>query len=105
MCVLFHYYIILCISIMIIGILAHFTQLFKSYLLDGTTLYADLPGLRASENPATTIPTSVTATTARPDVVVIQDNRITLLELTVPTNTPEGPQEEAAETKLPRPAQ
>ena len=63
------------------------------------------PWPEASENPATTIPTSVTATTARPDVVVIKDNRITLLELTVPTNTPEGPQEEAAETKLPRPAQ
>ena len=78
---------------MLIGILAHLTQLFKSYLPDGTTLYADLPGLRASENPATTIPTSVTATTARPDVVVIKDNRITLLELTVPTNTPEGLEE------------
>ena len=70
------------------SILAHLTQLLKSNFPDGTKLYADFPGLRASENPA--IPISVTATTARPDVVVIQDNCITLLELTVPMNTPEG---------------
>ena len=72
------------------SILAHLTQLLILHLLYGTTLYADLPGLRASENPATTIPTSVATTTARPDVVIIQNNRITLLELTVATNTPEG---------------
>ena len=32
----------------------------------------------------------VTATTATPGIIVIQDNRITLLKLTVPANTPEG---------------
>ena len=75
------------------SILAHLTQLLKLHLPYGSTLYADLLGLRASENPAATIPTSVATTTARPDVVIIQNNRITLLELTVPTNTPEGLQE------------
>ena len=69
------------------------TQLFRSNLPGGSTLYADLPGLRASENPAKTISIMVTATTARPDTVVIQDNWITLCKLTVPTNTPEGLQE------------
>ena len=72
------------------SILAHLTQLFKLHLLYGTTLYACLSGLRDSENPEATIPTSVTTSTTRPDVVVIQNNCITLLELTVPTNTPEG---------------
>ena len=72
------------------SILAHLTQLLKLHFPYGTTLYADLPGLRASENPTATIPTSVATTTARPDIVIIQNNRITLLELTVPMNTQEG---------------
>ena len=63
-------------------------------------LYADLPGLRASENHAATIPTSVATTTARPDVFVILNNCIILLELTVPTNTPEGLQEARRRNQL-----
>ena len=82
------------------SILAHLTQLLKLHLPYGTTLYADLPGLRASENPTATIPTSVATTTARPDIVVIQNNRITLLELTVPTNTQEGLQEARTRKQL-----
>ena len=82
------------------SILAHLMQLIKLHLPYGTTLYADLPGLRASENPPATIPTSITTTTARPDVVVIQNNHIILLELTVPTNTPEGLQEARRQKQL-----
>ena len=52
-----------------------------------------MPWSESFRNPPATIPTSITTTTARPDVVVIQNNRIILLELTVPTNTPEGLQE------------
>lgn len=51
--------------------------------------------MRASENNHRNH--SITATIARPDIIVIQDNLpinpITLLKLTVPANTPEGLQE------------
>ena len=42
--------------------LTHLTLLLKLHLPYGTTLYADLPGLSTSENPAATIPTSVATT-------------------------------------------
>ena len=32
-------------------------------------LYADLPGLRASESPLATLPTDLSTSTARPDIV------------------------------------
>ena len=55
-------------------------------------------------NPShTTIPTTLTTTTARPDIVIIQDIHITLLELKVLTNTG-GPQEDTAENKISHPA-
>ena len=45
-------------------------------------LYADLPGLRATDNPQSTIP-------ARPDIVIIRANEISFIELTVPYNSPD----------------
>ena len=54
------------------------------------SLYVDLPGLRASEVPQATIPPQVIVTSSRPDLVVIQDGKIRMLELTVCGNTSEA---------------
>ena len=63
-----------------------------SRLLPSTyKLFADLDGLRAEDNPPTTIPPTVLTTSLRPDLVILENqNSIRMLELTVPTNTPEG---------------
>ena len=50
----------------------------------GLIIYADLPNLRASESPPSTIPVSLVTTTARPDMVIIDGNVVTLLEMTIP---------------------
>ena len=69
------------------SVLAHTVDILRSHLPDGSTLYADLPGHRALDNPPSTVPLSIVPTTARPDIVIIQDKTIKLLELTVPANT------------------
>ena len=45
---------------------------------------------RASESPPATIPTNISTTRARPDMVLIDDLSVKLLELTIPTNTYEA---------------
>ena len=42
--------------------------------------------------PSTTVPLSITVTALRPDTVIVSETSrtINILELTVPTNTPEG---------------
>ena len=62
----------------------------KTILHPQARLIADLPNLRATDNPPSTIPSEILDTTARPDIVIIQQHEITLLELTVPFNSPEG---------------
>ena len=52
-------------------------------------LYVDLPGLRAGDSPPATIPTDISTTTARPDLVLISELNVTMLELTIPTNSRE----------------
>ena len=84
------------------SILAHLSKILKTHLPDGLTLYADLSGLRASENPPSTIPVSLVPTTARPDIVIIQEKEIRLLELTIPINTKSGLQN-ARERKQTKP--
>ena len=56
----------------------------KEHLDSDTTLYADLPGLRARNNPVSTIPESTLVTSARPDMVLVRADEITLIKLTVP---------------------
>ena len=65
-------------------------------------LYADIPTRRASESPPATIPTNISATQARPDMVLIEDLSVNLLELTIPTNTYEALQA-AKNRKLEKP--
>ena len=55
-----------------------------------TQLSVDLPGLRASDNPVSTIPESTLVTSARPDMVLVRADEITLIELTVPHNSLES---------------
>ena len=52
--------------------------------------YADIPGIRALDNPLVTIPESIVVTTAYPDVVIIEQKDVTLSELTIPQNSSEG---------------
>ena len=54
---------------------------------DSTKIFADLPGKRASDSPPATIPNNISTTTSRPDLVLISRPEITLLELTVPSNS------------------
>ena len=42
------------------------------------------------EDPPSIIPICLIATTARPDIVVITPESITLIELTIPFNSPEA---------------
>ena len=72
------------------SILLGLADILRSNLDSDATVHADLPGLRASDNPPLTVPLSLVPTTARPDIVIIQDKDVQLLELTIPTNTSEG---------------
>ena len=51
-------------------------------------ILADLPGLRVEENPPSTIPSELLV--VRPDIVVIANQKVTLVELTIPFNSPES---------------
>jgi len=57
------------------------------HLPDYFKLYADLPGYLASVSPPSTIPTKLSTTLNRPDLVLVSNNSIILFELTIPTNT------------------
>ena len=59
----------------------------KTFLSKDEKLYADLPGLRACDNPSATVPQNIVATSARPDMVM---GNVKLVELTVPYNSPEA---------------
>ena len=60
---------------------------FKKDLPPCYKIYADLPGHQASVSPPSTIPPHITSTLSRPDLVVVSTDSITLLELSVVTNT------------------
>ena len=84
------------------SILTHLSKTFKHHLSEEATLYADLPGLRASGNPPLTVPVSLVPTTAKPDIVIIQGKDVQILKLTVPINTKNGLQA-ACERKQTKP--
>ena len=58
-----------------------------SYPHASVRLYADNPMWRASDSPPATIPTNISTTRARPDIVLIEDTSVNILE---PTNTREA---------------
>ena len=53
-------------------------------------LYTDLPGFRASESPPATLPTNLSTSTARPDIIMISGDNVTILKLTIPSNSKEA---------------
>ena len=53
-------------------------------------LFADLPGKKASENLVGTILDDLIVTSARPDIVLVENTGIKLLELTIPHNSQES---------------
>ena len=62
----------------------------KSMLEPDVKLYGDVAGYRACVNPQATIPPNLICTTARPDIVIINSDKVIMLELTVPNNTSES---------------
>ena len=67
------------LQVLVHGLQQHLPETFK--------LYADLPGYLASSSPPSTIPTNLSSTLSRPDLVLVSNDSICLFELTVPTNT------------------
>ena len=59
----------------------------RSNLSVGEQLFSDLPGSRAHDNPQATVPHDLVITSARPDMVYIKGNIVTLVELTIPANS------------------
>ncbi|XP_065903961.1 uncharacterized protein [Dysidea avara] len=59
----------------------------QQHLSDNYKLYADLSGYLVSVCPPSTIPTNLSSTLSRPDLVLGSNNSICLFELTIPTNT------------------
>ena len=72
------------------SVLRKFDAFVRPQLSDDEYLYTDIPGLRAQENPASTIPLVLMVTTARPDMVYINVNTVVLIDLTIPFNSPES---------------
>ena len=56
-------------------------------LLPSSTLYADLPNLQAEESPPTTIPLQLVCTSSRPDIVIVQDQAVKMIELMICSNS------------------
>ena len=72
------------------SVLKKFDAFVRPQLSDDEYLYTDIPGLRAQENPASTIPLVLMVTTTRPDMVYINVNTVVLIELTIPFKSPES---------------
>jgi len=59
----------------------------QKLLPDSFKIYADMPGYISSVSPPSNIPTNLSTTLSRPDLVLISENSLHLFELTIPTNT------------------
>ena len=55
----------------------------RSFLKDEDVLYIDLSGKHASEIPSSTVPVSIQTTSARPDMFLVRNMLLTLIELTI----------------------
>ena len=47
-------------------------------------MYADLPGMQANDNLISTIPENTLVTSARPDIVLVGEDEVILIKLTIP---------------------
>ena len=61
-------------------------RLLRSNLDDAISVCVDLDGLRASDSPPSTVPLDILVTSARPDIVIIDDRSVQIIELTIPAN-------------------
>ena len=62
----------------------------KKSLSTQTKLFADLPTLRVVDNPPSTIPPNILDTSTQPNLVIIEEQCVTLIELTIPFNSQES---------------
>jgi len=69
------------------SVLNDLTSLIRQVISPSGKLFINLPGLRANDLPTATIPTNISTTTARPDLVLVSESSISMLELTVPTKS------------------
>ena len=53
-------------------------------------LYAELPVMRANDNPISTIPENTLVTSASPDIVLVGEDEVILIELTIFHNSKES---------------
>ena len=51
---------------------------------DHMVIYANLPGMTATDKPQGTIPDTILITSAHPDIVIVEQKDVTLLELSIP---------------------
>ena len=58
----------------------------RSLLPTSTAIFADLPHFRADESPPATVPPQLLCTSARPDIVIRNDNVVHIMELTICSN-------------------
>lgn len=58
-------------------------QYIKHHRVDAS-VYCDLHSLRATDNPASTIPPEIHSVSAQPDIAIVSTGRVTMVELTVP---------------------
>ena len=72
------------------SVLNSIASVIKSEISPPTVLYANLPGYRASDNPQSTLPSDVSVSYARPDIVMREGNVVKISELTVCSNTQRG---------------
>lgn len=62
----------------------------KEHLDSETTIYADLPSMRAIQNPVSTSPGDILVIPAHPGIVLVGGNEVTIIELTIPHNSLES---------------
>jgi len=55
-------------------------------------LYVDLPVYRTCESSPANLSANLSITTARPDLVLTSEDSVTMIELTIPTNSKEAMQ-------------
>ena len=62
----------------------------RKFLPSAAKLFVDLPNHRVCESLPATVPPDIVVTMAIPDIIILHDRRITILELTVPWNSTKG---------------
>ena len=72
------------------SVLRKIDQSIRPQLSADESLYTDLRGLKAQKNPTSTVPPNLVVTTARPDMVYVNNDTVVLIELTIPFNSPDS---------------